>query len=132
MGAYTVANLKDEVENKAPAWGVDPEHMQLRAAREQLATEHLGVSYKSLGPARREPFGHRHNRQEEVYVLVSGSARMKLDHDVVELERWTAVRVSPRTMRSLEAGPDGAELIVAGAPNTGPGDGELAPGWWSE
>ena len=56
---------------------------------------------------------------------------MKLDEEVVELKPWSAVRVPPETMRAVEAGPEGAELIVIGAPNTGPGDGETVPGWWS-
>jgi hypothetical protein len=35
-------------------------------------------------------------------------------------------------MRSLEAGPEGAELVAIGAPNTGPGDGNNVLGWWSD
>ena len=61
--------------------------------------------------------------QEEIYVLVAGSGRIKLDDDIVELTPWTAVRVAPTPSARLEAGPDGAELIAIGAPNTGPGDG---------
>jgi hypothetical protein len=51
---------------------------------------------------------------------------------VIELKPWTAVRVAPDTMRALEGGPDGAELIAIGAPNTGPGDGNIVQGWWSD
>jgi hypothetical protein len=35
-------------------------------------------------------------------------------------------------MRCVEAGPDGIELIAYGAPNTGGGDVEMVPGWWSD
>jgi len=35
-------------------------------------------------------------------------------------------------MRAFEAGPDGLELLAYGAPATGPGDAELAQGWWGE
>jgi mannose-6-phosphate isomerase-like protein (cupin superfamily) len=77
------------------------------------------------------PFGHRHKRQEEVYVVLSGSLRAKLEDDVVELKPLDAVRVAKETMRGFEAGPEGAELLAIGAPNTGPGDAETVPGWWS-
>jgi mannose-6-phosphate isomerase-like protein (cupin superfamily) len=131
MVSYAVANLR-EVENQGVRFGLDENDFQLRMARVGLQCEHCGVSYKRYGPGYRDPFGHRHKRQEEIYVLVNGSARMKLDDDIVELEPFTAVRVPPETMRAMEAGPEGAELIAVGAPNTGPGDGETQPGWWSD
>ncbi len=130
MAGYTAVNLK-EVDNQGPNFGLDPQDFELRMARVGLGCESCGVSYLRLAPGWRAPFGHRHNRQEEIYVLVGGSARMKLDDEVIELEPWTAVRVPPETMRGYEAGPDGAEMIAVGAPNTGPGDGDVVPGWWS-
>jgi mannose-6-phosphate isomerase-like protein (cupin superfamily) len=77
------------------------------------------------------PFGHSHERQEEIYVLIGGSARLKLDDELLELEPWDAVRIAPDTTRNLEAGPDGAELLLFGAPNTGSGDVEMTPDWWT-
>ena len=70
--------------------------------------------------------------QEEVYVLVSGSARIKVEDDVHDLEPWTAVRLSKDVMRSMEAGPEGAEFVLVGAPNTGPGDAITEPEWWQD
>jgi hypothetical protein len=70
--------------------------------------------------------------QEEVYVLVGGSARLKLDDDVVELQPFDAVRIHKDTMRNLEGGPDGAEVILFGAPKTGPGDADMTQGWWGD
>ena len=130
MAEYTALQL-DEVQDQAPNLGL-PSDIQLRMARVPLKCEHCGLSYQRLGPGRRIPIGHNHKRQEEIYVLVTGSARMKLGDDVVEMQPWTAVRVAPGTMRGLEAGADGAELLVVGAPNTGPGDGNVVPGWWSD
>jgi hypothetical protein len=63
---------------------------------------------------------------------VSGGARLKLDDEVIELRPWDAVRIAPSTMRALEGGPDGAEVVAFGAPNTENKDAEPAPGWWSE
>ncbi|MDQ3867155.1 MAG: hypothetical protein M3304_10090, partial [Actinomycetota bacterium] len=121
MAAYCVVNLK-EVENQGVNFGFEEDVLQLRMARVPLECSDCGISYERLGPKYRLPFGHRHKRQEEIYILVGGSGRMKIEDEVVELQPWTAVRVPHETMRGLEAGPDGAELIVVGAPNTGPGD----------
>jgi hypothetical protein len=131
MADYTVLNLT-QVEDQAPRFGFDPNEMQFRMARVALECEKAGISYLRLGPGWRIPFGHKHKQQEEIYVLVTGSARMKIEDEIVELRPWTAVRVANDTMRGVEGGPDGGELLVIGAPNTGPGDADTEPGWWSD
>lgn len=130
MAGYTVQNLK-EVEDQGPNFGLSPD-LEARMARVPLELEEFGISYQRLAPDYRLPFGHTHSVQEEVYVLISGSARVKLDDEVVELKPWDAVRVHRDTMRSFEAGPEGAEMIAVGAPNTGPGDANVQQGWWSD
>ena len=131
MDGYTKRNLKAEVDDQAPAFGMSPS-LEYRVARDDLELEESGVSYLRLGPGFRMPFGHRHAKQEEVYVLLSGSARLKLGDDVVALGPLDAVRIGKDTMRALEGGPDGAELILLGAPSTGPGDAETVQDWWPE
>jgi quercetin dioxygenase-like cupin family protein len=131
MSAYTKRNLKSELEDQAPAFGMAP-NLEFRVGRTDLDLEKSGVSYVRLAPGFRMPFGHRHEQQEEVYVLLSGAARLKLDQEVLELGPLDAVRIDKETMRALEAGPDGAELILFGAPNVGPGDAELEQGWWDD
>jgi mannose-6-phosphate isomerase-like protein (cupin superfamily) len=131
MSDYTHLNLKDEVEDQAPKFGLSPD-MEFRMARVPLEMENAGVSYLRVGPNFRIPFGHTHKNQEEVYLVVSGSGRIKLGDDVRDLKQWDAVRVHKDTMRSFEAGPEGVELIAIGAPNTGPGDAEMEQGWWSD
>lgn len=130
MAAYTKVNLK-AVEDQAKRFNLAPD-LEFRMGRVALELENSGVSYQRLGANFRIPFGHKHRQQEEVYVLLSGSARMNLEGEVVELEPWDAVRVPKGTMRGTEAGPDGAEFIVVGAPNTGPGDADIHQGWWSD
>ena len=131
MAGYTALKLT-EVENQGEKFGFDPEVLQFRMAKDPLNCESCGISYERLGPNFRMPFGHKHKVQEEVFVLITGSARMKVEDDEIDLEPWSAVRVSPDTMRSLEAGPDGAEFVVVGAPKTGPGDADIVQGWWTE
>jgi mannose-6-phosphate isomerase-like protein (cupin superfamily) len=130
MADYTHLNLK-EVEDQAPKFDLSPQ-MEFRSARVPLGLENAGVSYLRVAPNFRIPFGHHHNVQEEVYVLLNGSARLKLDDDVIELKPLDAVRIHRETMRNLEGGPEGAEVIAFGAPNTGPGDGPMTQGWWMD
>jgi uncharacterized cupin superfamily protein len=130
MSDYTHLNLKD-VEDQAPNFGLSPD-LEFRMARVGLGLENSGVSYLRVAAGFRVPFGHKHKNQEEVYVLLSGSARMKIEDEVRELKPLDAVRVHKDTMRSIEGGDDGAEFLVVGAPNTGPGDADMAQGWWSD
>ena len=130
MTDYTLLNLKD-VEDQAPKFGLSPD-LEFRMARVALGLENSGVSYLRVAPGFRMPFGHKHKNQEEIYVLVEGTARMKIEDEIRDLKAWDAVRVHRDTMRSIEAGDDGAEFVVVGAPNTGPGDADTVQGWWSE
>ena len=130
MAGYTIQNLK-QVEDQAPNFGLSP-NLEARMARVPLELEHFGVSYQRVAPNFRVPFGHTHKRQEEVYVVVSGSVRAKLDDEIVKLRPWDAIRVPNDTTRGFEAGPEGAVLIAIGAPNTGPGDADMVDGWWDD
>jgi quercetin dioxygenase-like cupin family protein len=127
---YTVKNLK-EIEDQAPKFGFAPD-LEARFATEALELEHTGLSYQRLAPNFRIPFGHTHPEQEEIYVLVSGSGRLKLDDEVIELRQWDVVRIPKGTMRNIEAGPDGAELLAVGSPRKGANDAEMTPGWWTD
>ncbi|HJS71064.1 MAG TPA: hypothetical protein VJ744_09650 [Gaiellaceae bacterium] len=131
MSAYTINNLKDDVKDAAPDGGLAP-GLEAHFAGSSLDCEQSGVSYFHVAPDFRIPFGHTHGRQEEVYVIVDGTARLNLDGEVHELRKWDAVRMSPEVTRNLEAGPDGAEFLAFGAPNTGLGDAEMQPGWWTD
>jgi|SRR6516165_8916099 mannose-6-phosphate isomerase-like protein (cupin superfamily) len=130
MAKYTKLNLREEVEDQAPKFGMSG--LEFRSARVPLEMENAGMSFQRLDPNFRVPFGHHHNVQEEVYVLISGSARLKLDDEILELQPFDAVRIPRETMRNLEAGDEGAEIIAFGAPNTGPGDGPMTQDWWGD
>jgi uncharacterized cupin superfamily protein len=132
MAGYTKVNLKEEVEDQAPKFGMSP-GLEARFAGGQLELDRSGVSYQKLAPGFRVPFGHKHKSQEELYVIVNGTARAKVGDEVVELGQWDAVRVDNDTMRGFEAGPDGAELLAFGAPKAGDSpaeDVEMTQGWW--
>jgi mannose-6-phosphate isomerase-like protein (cupin superfamily) len=130
---YTVANLKNDVEDQAPNFGMSPD-IEARFARQTLALEKSGVSYQKVAPDFRVPFGHTHSKQEEVYVILSGSGRVKVGDDVVDVKQWDAVRVAPTVWRGFEAGPEGAELLAYGARcgmSPDDSDVEMERAWWS-
>jgi mannose-6-phosphate isomerase-like protein (cupin superfamily) len=128
MANHTKVNLK-EIEDMAPRFGMSP-GLEARYARVPLELEKSGLSYFRIAPDFRTPFGHRHTEQEEIYVVLSGSGRIKIDDDVVELRQWDAIRVPPMAMHTLEGGPEGLEYIAVGAPNTDNKDAEMEQGWW--
>jgi mannose-6-phosphate isomerase-like protein (cupin superfamily) len=130
VSGFKLANLKD-VEDSAVKFGYAPA-LESRFARGALETERVGISYQRLAPNVRAPFGHRHNAQEEIYVILGGSGRAKLDDEIVELEALDALRVSPEVTRAFEAGPDGLELLAFGSGDGGVEDAEVTPGWWPE
>jgi mannose-6-phosphate isomerase-like protein (cupin superfamily) len=129
MSRHTKKNLR-EVENQAPKFDM-PAEMDVRFARSALEGETLGLSLMKLAPNFRIPFGHKHGAQEEIYVVVRGSARIKVEDEIVELGEWDAIRFDKDTMRNVEAGPAGVEYLAFGAGDD-PTDAEMAPGWWSE
>jgi quercetin dioxygenase-like cupin family protein len=128
MADFTIANLM-ELENVAAqrTAGVDA-----RFARPHIDSEHLGVSYFRYEPGFRSEIGHSHEEQEEAYVVIGGSGRVKLDEDVRELNRWDVLRVAPHVVRAFEAGPDGLELIIVGSDRPEGGDGTMVSDWWTD
>jgi mannose-6-phosphate isomerase-like protein (cupin superfamily) len=128
MADFTIKNLK-ELEDAAAERGPD---IEARFGRSQIDSEHLGVSYFRYGPGYRAPIGHRHREQEEAYVVVSGSGRVKLDDEIVELHPWDLVRVAPGVTRAFEGGPGGLELIAVGSDRPEGGDGEMVPSFWDD
>ncbi len=129
MADYTVKNLKRDVEDQSVKFGYSPD-MEARFAREDLGCTETGLSYQRFAPSVRQPFSHRHESQEEVYVVVGGSGRIALGDDAVEIERWDAVRVAPEVVRAFEAGPDGLEILAFGGHGTN--DADTQPAGWPE
>lgn len=109
---YTIKSLK-EVEDMAPKFGYAPD-FEARFAREDLGCERTGISFQRLSPDTNGPFGHTHNNDEEIYVILSGAGRMKLDDDIVDVGAWDAIRVAPGTLRAFAAGPEGLALLAFG------------------
>ncbi len=126
MTAYTHIRLLD-VEDAAPANGFG-ERWEARVARTALGAEQTGVTHFRLRPGKRSPFTHRHVEAEEIYVILAGSGRVKLDDEVADVRPLDAIRVAPRVARAFEAGPDGLEWIAFGPHHA---DGEPVDDPWT-
>ncbi len=131
MADHTIVNLKAGVEDLAPQFGFSP-GLESRFARGALGLQKSGVSYFKIAPDFKTPFGHRHAEQEEVYVVISGGIRVKFEDKLVELGEWDAIRVPGPVARSIQGGPEGAELIAYGAPRGEQSDAEMIPDFWED
>lgn len=129
---FTHKNLRADLPDVGANFDGAP-GLEFRMATHALQLEHSGLSFQRVPPNQRFPYGHTHKTQEEVYVVVGGSGRINVDGDVVEVGRLDAVRVPPGAWRGYEAGPEGLEILVIGAPSLGDGqreDVEGARDWW--
>ena len=125
--SYTIKNLRD-VKDSAPDFGM-AEVQEAHFAHGELDASDTGLSFHAVKPNPRQAFGHKHENAEEVYVVLGGSGRVKLDDEVREVQELDAIRVSPAVIRAFEAGADGLEVLAFGPRREG--DGELLPGWWA-
>lgn len=128
MASYTHLNVKDDFENMAERFGLAPD-LEARFGRKALGLEGGGFSYQRLAPNVQGSTGHRHRTQEEVYLVLAGSGRVKLEDEVRELRQWDAIRVPPPVARGFEAGPDGLELLAIGFGEGG--EAEMLEDFWA-
>jgi mannose-6-phosphate isomerase-like protein (cupin superfamily) len=119
-------NLGD-VADAAPANGFG-DRWEARVARVDLDAEQTGLTHFRLRPGKRSPLVHRHQRAEEVYVVLSGTGRVKLDDEILDVRPLDAVRVAPEVARAFEAGPEGLEFIAVGPHREA--DGEAVEDSW--
>lgn len=126
--SYTKKNLR-ETNDSAPKFGFG-ELGEAHFPREELGAEQTGLAYHVLRPDKRQAFGHSHDEAEEVYVVLSGSGRVRVDDEIVEIAPLDAIRVAPPVKRAFEAGPDGLELLVFGAHHEK--DGALDTEFWKD
>ena len=127
-GGYTHLNLR-EVEDMAVKHGFS-DSQAARFPWRDLDAEATGLAFLEVKPNQRQPFAHRHAEAEEIYVVLSGSGRIKLDEEIIEVRAMDAVRMAPGVGRCLEAGSDGLEVLAFGPHREG--DSEMLPGFWDD
>lgn len=126
--SYAKVNF-DAVEDMNARYGMQ-EIGEARYLRQDVGAETIGATLYRMRPGKRTGFAHRHEQVEELYVVLAGDGRIKIDDDIVELRPFDAVRVAPGSIREFEAGPTGLELLATGSYVEG--DGEMIQGWWTE
>jgi mannose-6-phosphate isomerase-like protein (cupin superfamily) len=128
MSDYTIVNLlelEDTVQGRLPG-------LEGRFGRKHLGSRDLGVSLWQYAPNLRNPVAHRHREQEEAYVVVAGSGRVRLDDEIRDVRQWDVIRLAPGVLRGFESGPDGLELIAIGGPRPEGGDGVQTDDPWPD
>jgi quercetin dioxygenase-like cupin family protein len=126
--SYTIRNLR-ETEDSAPKFGLG-ELGEAHFPRQELGAESIGLAYQVLRPGKRQAFGHRHENAEEIYVVLAGGGRIRLDDEIVEIGELDAIRVAPELTRSFEAGPDGLAVLAFGPRHEG--DGAIQQDFWTD
>jgi quercetin dioxygenase-like cupin family protein len=82
----------------------------------QLEASALGARMWRLEPGKASTF-HRHFTQEELYVLLEGEGRVRVDGEVLRLQPLDALLVEPDTVRQLFNDTEADQLwLVVGAP----------------
>jgi mannose-6-phosphate isomerase-like protein (cupin superfamily) len=119
--SHTIKNLR-ETEDMAPKFGFDAVQ-EARFAWRDLDAEKTGLSLMRVKPGKRQAFAHRHDEAEEIYVILSGAGRIKLDDEIIEVGPMDAIRIAPGVARAFEGGDDGIEYLALG-PHC-EGDGEI-------
>ena len=128
MADYAIVNLleiDDSVSERVPG-------LEGRFARKQMGSRDIGVSHFRWAPEFRSPNSHSHREQEEAYVVVAGSGRVRLDDEIRDIRPWDVIRVAPEVVRAFEAGADGLEILAIGGPKPEEGDGVLADTPWPD
>jgi quercetin dioxygenase-like cupin family protein len=128
MPDYAIVNLldvDDAVGGRVPG-------LEGRFGRKHLDSRELGISRFTYAPNVRNPGGHSHREQEEAYVVVTGSGRVRLDDEIRAIRQWDVIRVAPEVVRAFEAGPDGLDLIAVGGHKPEGGDGVPSDSPWPD
>jgi quercetin dioxygenase-like cupin family protein len=127
MSDYAIVNLleiDDSVGGRVPG-------MEARFSRSHIGSRDLGVSQFRWEAGIRGT-SHSHREQEEAYVVVEGSGRVRLDDEIRDVRPWDVVRVAPEVVRAFEAGPDGLVIVAVGGPKPEGGDGVLEDSPWPD
>jgi quercetin dioxygenase-like cupin family protein len=79
-------------------------------------------------------YGHRHKTQEEIVFVLKGRLQFKLDDEIVELEKYDAIRIPPHTARGIwNEEPEDAEIVIVSKRIADPsGDVETVREFWPE
>ena len=128
MSNWKIVNLLDVDDSAAGRM----DGLEARLGRSDLESRDVGVSLFRYAANVRNPMSHQHREQEEAYVIVSGSGRIRLDDEIKDVRQWDVIRVAPEVVRAFEAGADGMDVVAVGGPKPEGGDGEITDSPWPD
>ncbi|HVR05254.1 MAG TPA: cupin domain-containing protein [Solirubrobacteraceae bacterium] len=98
--------------------------------RRQLGVSSFGINQIALAPGQRGRI-HRHNRQEEVYLVLEGTLTLAIEGEQSDLGEGELIRVAPEVRRQLiNRGPGRLVLLALGGDGEHLGrDGEAFVAW---
>jgi quercetin dioxygenase-like cupin family protein len=88
----------------------------VKLAGDELGVQSFGMQVLDFPPgfAGYPEHDHAHDGQEEIYVVLSGSAEFEVAGERVSAEPGSLLWVAPESRRSLEAGADGVRILAMG------------------
>ena len=88
----------------------------VKLAGDGLGVQTFGLQVLDLPPrfADFPEHDHAHDRQEEVYVVLAGSATVEVAGESARAEAGTMLRIHPDAKRKLVPGPDGVRVLAIG------------------
>jgi mannose-6-phosphate isomerase-like protein (cupin superfamily) len=88
----------------------------MRRARAELGVNSFGMQIEEFPPNFDQYPDHSHSDdgQEEVYVVLRGTAEIEVEGERIALDPETIVRVGPGVSRRIFAGPEGVRVLALG------------------
>src|SRR5947209_18176052 len=129
---YTVATRgeADDFMAEYPGYG------EMVSYTRALGAEQVALTWRRMpaGTGGKGSYGHRHNTQEELYLVLAGELKAKIGDEVTTLGPGMALRVHPQAFRSIHNdGPEDAELVICSVRvEDAHADAETAADFWPE
>jgi uncharacterized cupin superfamily protein len=106
---------------------IDPDADSFQLLRRELGVTSFGINLLKLQPRQRLRV-HRHERQEEVYLVLEGELTLIVEGETHVLDRGTFARVGPETKRQL-TNPGTVPVLVLALGGAGTHEGRDGIAW---
>ena len=69
------------------------------------------ISFNSMEPKTSMPFDHKHTKNEEVYIVLSGTGEFKIDDEIISVKEGSIIRMAPNAIRTWRNTSEDTEMI---------------------